>query len=148
MTETMQMNAPRFLRDERGAVALEFALVIPFMMLVVFGIIDMSRIYYTLNEMSSAVREGARYAAVLEDPTAGEADVKRVVRSMAYTFGGDSLTDADVTLDFNGSIVTVKARYVFKPVTPLLDLVDLAELPIERQAVFRWERLDPAVAPW
>lgn len=148
MTETMQMRAPRFVRDERGAVALEFALVIPFMMLVVFGIIDMSRIYYTLNEMSSAVREGARYAAVLEDPAAGEADVKRVVRSMAYTFGGDTLTDADVTLDFNGAIVTVRARYVFKPVTPLLDLVNLAELPIERQAVFRWERLDPAVAPW
>lgn len=142
------MRALRFIRDERGVVALEFALVIPFLMLIVFGIIDMSRLYYTLNEMSSAVREGARYAAVLANPPAGEADVKRVVRSMALSFGGDTLTDDDVTLAFNDTVVTVTATYVFEPVTPLLGLVDLDELTIERRAVFRWERLDPLVAPW
>lgn len=142
------MKLSRFLRDERGAVALEFALVLPFMMLVVFGIIDMSRIYYTINEMSSAVREGARYAAVLQDPPASEADVKRVVRSMALSFGGDTLTDENITLVFDGTLVTVRATYVFRPVTPLLDLVDLAELPVQRQASFRWERLNPAVPPW
>src|SRR5689334_14009073 len=44
----------------RGAVIVEFALVVPFISLIVFGVIDFSRAYGQLNALDSALREGTR----------------------------------------------------------------------------------------
>ncbi len=51
-------------RDERGAVVVEFALVLPLLVLFVFGIVEFGRAYNAKIELTSAVREGARAAAL------------------------------------------------------------------------------------
>src|SRR3712207_6589249 len=51
-------------RDERGAVVVEFAVVLPLLVLFVFGIVEFGRAYNARLELVSAVREGARAAAV------------------------------------------------------------------------------------
>jgi len=55
-------DAKRGLRAERGAVAVEFALILPVLMLFVFGIIDFGHAWYVGHVVSDASREGARYA--------------------------------------------------------------------------------------
>jgi Flp pilus assembly protein TadG len=50
------------MRSERGGVAVEFALIFPILMLLVFGIIDFGHAWYMKHLMSDASREGARYA--------------------------------------------------------------------------------------
>lgn len=52
----------RLIRRERGNAALEFAIVLPVLMLLVFGIIDFGHAWYMDHLMSNASREGARYA--------------------------------------------------------------------------------------
>jgi Flp pilus assembly protein TadG len=52
----------RGLRSERGGVAVEFAIIFPILMLLVFGIIDFGHAYYMRHVMSDASREGTRYA--------------------------------------------------------------------------------------
>jgi Flp pilus assembly protein TadG len=42
----------------------EFALVLPIFMLIVFGIIDVGRYVYVVNAFSQAAREAARYGSV------------------------------------------------------------------------------------
>jgi Flp pilus assembly protein TadG len=51
-------------RGEQGTVALELALVAPFLLLLVFGIIQFGRAYNAKIELSAAVREGARVLAL------------------------------------------------------------------------------------
>ena len=53
----------RHLVARRGAVIVEFALVVPFLALIVFGVIDFSRAYGQMNALDSAIREGARYGS-------------------------------------------------------------------------------------
>jgi Flp pilus assembly protein TadG len=66
------MNRPpasgRKARD-RGSAAVEFALVVPVLLLIVFGIIDFGRLLNAQITLTEAAREGVRLAA-LGDPDA------------------------------------------------------------------------------
>jgi Flp pilus assembly pilin Flp len=131
------------LRDEAGAAVVEFALVLPILMLIVFGIIDFGRAFYTSNNLVSAVREGARFAAVLEDPLRDSLLIKQRVRSVTQPFGGDTLTNGRIRIDFDPELGLVSVRvtdYPFTPITPIAGTIGLDTLPMTRQAVFRWER--------
>jgi hypothetical protein len=50
------------MRGEHGAIAVEFAIIFPILMLLVFGIIDFGHAWYMRHMISDASREGARYA--------------------------------------------------------------------------------------
>lgn len=57
----------RFVRirnDSRGNAVIEFALVLPILLLVLFGITEFGRAIMTKNILHTASREGARLAAV------------------------------------------------------------------------------------
>lgn len=49
---------------DRGAAAVEMALVLPLLLVMVIGIIDFSRIFNGEIQLSQAAREGARIAAL------------------------------------------------------------------------------------
>jgi len=61
------------LRVARGAELIEFALVLPVMLLILAGILDMGFLFNNYAVVTNAAREGARMAAV---PGWAEADVK------------------------------------------------------------------------
>lgn len=61
MVGAMQRVSPR---RERGAVAVEFALVLPLLLILVFGLIQYGLYFWSVQGGSSAVREAARRAAV------------------------------------------------------------------------------------
>src|SRR4051812_28489854 len=48
----------------RGQALVEFALVIPLFLLLLFGIVDAGRLVFTYNAVSNAARDGARVAIV------------------------------------------------------------------------------------
>ena len=52
------------LLGERGAAAVEFALVVPLLLLLVFGIVAASQAFQTQARLSAAAREGARVIAL------------------------------------------------------------------------------------
>lgn len=56
-------------RDCRGASAAEFALVLPFLLIMLLGIIDIGRYAYAFNRAEKATQVGARFA-VVTDPVA------------------------------------------------------------------------------
>ena len=64
----MRASRPRY---RRGVAAVEFAIVSPFLILLIFGIIEFGRAIMVQQVLTSASREGAR-RAVLEEATASE----------------------------------------------------------------------------
>lgn len=57
------------LRSERAAAAAEFALVLPLLLLLLFGVIDAGRFLWEFNKAEKATQMGVRYA-VVTDPVA------------------------------------------------------------------------------
>ena len=51
----------RISNQQHGQSVLEFAMVLPLMLLIVFGIIEFGRAYYQYNTLTKAIRDGARY---------------------------------------------------------------------------------------
>jgi hypothetical protein len=131
------------LSGERGVATVEFALIMPILALIVFGIIDFGRAFYTVNNLISAVREGSRYGAILAAPmsTTGQREIRDRVRSVSRPFGGDTLRDEHIDIEFDGELVTVRVdSFPFRPLTPLASALGAGTWPITRQATFRWER--------
>jgi Flp pilus assembly protein TadG len=65
-------------RNERGAAAVEMAIVLPVLILLVFGIIEWSIYFNRLQGLQAAAREGARVAAL---PQSTQSDVTAKVQS-------------------------------------------------------------------
>jgi Flp pilus assembly protein TadG len=132
--------------DEAGAAVIEFALVAPLLFLLIFGIIDLGRAYSTLNQLAASAREGARFAAVLPNPTsaAAQTQVRQTVRQFsANQLGGAPISDSQIVVTFNqgaGTVTVAVQAYPFQLVTPLAGVAGLRTIPITRQATFRWER--------
>ena len=58
------MRRPSRRQRGRGQALVEFALVLPILLLMIFGIVDAGRLIYTYNTVSNAARDGARVAIV------------------------------------------------------------------------------------
>ncbi|MEX5717737.1 TadE/TadG family type IV pilus assembly protein [Geodermatophilus maliterrae] len=81
------------MRDERGASAVEFALIVPLLVLLVLGIVEFGRGFQVQGTLSAAAREGVRLMALQNDPAAA----RDAVRSAASSLD-PAVTDAQIAI--------------------------------------------------
>ncbi len=103
-------KARRTRTRERGAAAVEFALLLPFLLLIVFGIIDFGRMLNAQITLTEAAREGARAESLGSD---ADARVQATAGDL-----GTVTTDIDSPCPGSDDAV-VYARHDFTFVTPL-----------------------------
>ena len=58
------MSAERSRQRDTGAAAIEFAIILPLLLLLIAGIVDLGRMMYTEVVLSNAAREGSRMIAL------------------------------------------------------------------------------------
>jgi Flp pilus assembly protein TadG len=89
----------RRLRGERGAVAVEFAIILPLLIVMLFAIIAFGIALFRLITYVGAAREGARYAAVHCAPQATACTPAmisdRVVQAASGNYVGPGIPAAD-----------------------------------------------------
>lgn len=81
-----------FVRRNRGQAVIEFALVLPLLLVILFGIVEFARAWMTMSVLTSAAREGARLAAVTAP------DVSLVTTRVNEVCSSAGLTVKDVTV--------------------------------------------------
>ena len=81
------------LRSERGATAVEFAFILPLLIVLVLGIAEFGRAFQVSGTLSAAAREGVRVMALQNDPVAARA----AVRGAAPTLN-PAVTDAQIVI--------------------------------------------------
>lgn len=86
------MTHRSLIRDDRAGSAVEFALVLPLLILLLFGIIDAARFAWEYNRAEKATQVGAR-VAVVSDAIPGGLVAARFV---GQTVGGVTLTQGDL----------------------------------------------------
>ena len=96
------MVATRRCHRQRGVAAVEFALVLPLLVLLAFGIIESSLALYDKAIITNASREGARNGIVFSTPPVTDAAIINVVN--------DYCQDKMVTLGLPGAVTTTITR--------------------------------------
>lgn len=69
-------------KSERGAAAVEFALIAPVLVLMVLGITEFGRAYYFQTTLSQAAREGVRVKAIRDDSSAAIAATRAAASNL------------------------------------------------------------------
>jgi Flp pilus assembly pilin Flp len=132
------MNASRIaqrFRREEGAAAVEFALILTVLVVILFGITEFGRAYSSLEIYVSAAREGARVAAVRGTPEEVMSRINEAV--VGYPIGpGSPALDHTCTEDTVGQSVTVSWLQDVSIQIPFVP--DLSQ-QVNVEAVFRCE---------
>ena len=129
------MNARRSVcknRKERGANLVEMALLVPLLLLLLVGVADMGRAYFTYITMINAAREGARHGV---DHPADTGGIIARVLSEAELNGVD-LSGAQIDVDALGPShpVTVTVTLDFDVI--LAGVLGQPSFPIQAHATF------------
>jgi Flp pilus assembly protein TadG len=135
--------------DESGVALVEFALVLPLLLLIILGIFDFGRAINYWNDAQQMANEGARWAVVDRRPGGGSSlqdDIRRQASTAEFLNGSSSVTrPAKVCISFpNGTsnvgdpvTVTVSATYQWLPFLAL----GMTTTTFSSTATMRLERL-------
>jgi Flp pilus assembly protein TadG len=127
------LSPSRFFRGGRGQSLVEFAMVLPILTILIFGVIDFSLGLRSYISLTNATREGARYAAVGNAPGSfptncdGVSNTTTVGRVCVAMEGLDLDSIASLSVTYPngqspGNSVVVSAEYTHEFITPLADL--------------------------
>lgn len=98
------MDKKRRREYNRGQGIVEFAIVFPLLLLLLFGIFEFSRIMFVYSSVVSASREAARYGAAIFDTGGGipqYEDCMGIMEAAKRTGRYAGISDADITIQYS-----------------------------------------------
>ena len=103
------------LRSEKGQAVTEFAVVLPILAVLLFGIIQFGLAFKDYLSLTDAVRAGARKAAVSRNLSDPVGTTRTAVRNAASDLDQSKLPNPDVASTWQpGTDVKVSAQYPFR----------------------------------
>ncbi len=111
-------------RHESGQGLLEFALILPVLLMILAGVLDLGRLYFAYVAVTDAAAEGASYAASYPN---------EVAEIEARAQGASQLSGVTVTYSGEaeaGETVTVTTSYSFTVATPIINGIAGGAIPL------------------
>jgi hypothetical protein len=110
--------------DDRGQDVVEYALVLPFLTLLLLGIVDVSLAIWHYDTVANVGREVARCGIIFDLDT--ETHINQCIQDSIDMWGlGLNLSPADIQADIvtdpdAGKVIRVQVDYEYQPITGLL----------------------------
>lgn len=108
---------------ESGQALVEFALVLPFILVLLFALVDFGRAYYTWLLVTNAAREGARVGATQQDASTINTRIYDSIENL-----DEAKLQAPVLTNVQGArgeAIEVDLTYQFEFVTPIGEMLQL-----------------------
>jgi Flp pilus assembly protein TadG len=141
------------LKNEKGVAAVEFAIVLPVLALLLFGIMDFALLFYNKQVITNASREGARALIAEYDPDGTDTipEMRSFVRPIVDSYcidgngksvlknlgGTNTLNLNNVEPQKNGEYITVTITYDYNHLFGLL--TGFGQTTITAETVMRVE---------
>jgi Flp pilus assembly protein TadG len=127
-------------RSESGTAAVEFAIVLPVLLLIVVGTLEWGRYFVVRESVVHAAREGARAGTLLD---AADADACVAARAYLSTFGITAGCSTDMNHAIPGGGTTMPAVQVKLDV----DFTAITGLPLALPTTMHVEAVMPSWRP-
>ncbi len=111
-------------KQPRGQSIVEFAIILPVLLVILAGALDLGRLYFAYVAVTDAASEGASYAAA--HPTSDESAILERAEDASYITAGQSElelfcpTCPEVS---SGDSISVTVTYSFTLVTPFVHAI-------------------------
>lgn len=131
----MKISNKNLIIQKEGQALVEFALIMPMLVVILFGIFEFGRLWMTMNILTGAAREGVRVAAVTA-PDAGL--VQNAVQNIMLAA---NITGATITISGPNAAteVTVTVQMDYTVVTGSIVPGLSGTFQLTRSAIMRWE---------
>lgn len=122
----------------KGQSLVEFALVLPVLLLLLLGIMEFGLMFSNKLTLVNAAREGARYGAVHHIDSDFNAKVNSRIKSTAV---GLNLTDSQITVNVDNTSgnISVKLTYGFTVLDPITSAIVGNSIALSASAVMALE---------
>jgi len=127
-----------FLGDKDGQSIIEFALVLPILLLVLFGITEFGRAIMVTNVLHTASREGARLAVVsaVSDTVSVKDRINEVLDAANLDLGKATTS---IVYSSSDNCVTVTITYQFEVLSGGILDPFMGTIPLKGMTVMRYE---------
>jgi Flp pilus assembly protein TadG len=128
----------RIFKNQRGQALVEFAIVLPILLLLVMGIAQFGMMFNSYLSLQNASRDGARAGAVGNSTT----EIKNLILSTSPRLQESNLTITVTPSDANrkpGDTLTVKLSYDYKLTVPIISNIFNNAIKLNAQTSMRIE---------
>lgn len=108
---------------EHGAAAVEFALVLPILIVILLGILDFGLYYYNDLQLTHVARDAARYLSVGKDDAVNVAEANDAIDNASLV--STDITTRTLDPSTRGNEATVTLEAVYHCLTPLPRIVGI-----------------------
>jgi Flp pilus assembly protein TadG len=133
-----------FFKHEKGQAMVEFAIVLPLLILLVCGIIEFGWLFMNQSLLNNANRETTRYMTMNYDSTAtystNQTEALNEMKAVLGTsvLSGSSLT-LSYTIDTTTNSITITASYPLQTLTPVMPFATNGKITIDSKTTMRIE---------
>lgn len=108
------------MKNQKGASAVEFAIVLPLLVIVSFGIVEFSLALYDKAMITNSSREGARLGIVFRDPPLSKGELESLISARVTDFCNDRLVTFGAATNVTAAICDNQASsYVYSAGDPI-----------------------------
>lgn len=126
------------MKSQKGQTLVETALILPILLMLLFGITDFGRVFHVYLTLDHAGREAAREASVGSDDAVINLKIIDATSGLNKDKLGVSITPVGKVNRASGSEVTIELTYPFDFLTPFIGEV-IGPFNVENTTVMRVE---------
>ena len=133
-----------YFKRENGQAMVEFAIVLPLMILLLCGIIEFGWIFMNQSLLDNANRETTRYMTMNYDSSASvSTNQAAALAQMKLVLGSSVLSGSSLTLTYTINTttnnITIYATYPLRTLTPVMPFATNGTITIDSETTMRIE---------